>query len=115
MQRVLYWSPYEDVSRHDLRSLELADLVLLSLGKAKVDRELVNYRRDREDDEMVQVRSKFVENGSQSFAVGDNVKKGREREDDLDSDIVSDSGSDYSDEDDDCLVTLDAKDVHVTE
>ncbi|KAK7855908.1 hypothetical protein CFP56_025996 [Quercus suber] len=61
---------------------------------------------------MVQVRSKFVENGSQSFAVGDNVKKGREREDDLDSDIVSDSGSDYSDEDDDCLVTLDAKDVH---
>ncbi|KAM3730127.1 hypothetical protein ACB098_12G064100 [Castanea mollissima] len=94
---------------------QLADLVLLSPRKAKVDRELVNYRRDREDDEMVRVRSEFVENGSQSFAVGDNVKKDREGEDELDSDIVSDVGSDYSDEDDDCLETLDAEDVHVTE
>ncbi|KAK7855909.1 protein root primordium defective 1 [Quercus suber] len=87
---------------------QLADLVLLSPRKTKVDRELVNYRRDREDNEMVQ----FVENGSQSFIVGDNVKKDREGEDDLDSNIVSDTGSNYSDEDDDCLETLDAEDVH---
>nr|POE57724.1 protein root primordium defective 1 [Quercus suber] len=31
---------------------QLADLVLLSPRKTKVDRELVNYRRDREDNEM---------------------------------------------------------------
>ena len=56
-----------------------------------------------------------MENGSQSFAVGDNVKKDREQEDDLESGIISDAGSDYSDEDDDCLETLDAEDAHVTE
>uniref|UniRef100_A0A2N9HUP9 PORR domain-containing protein n=1 Tax=Fagus sylvatica TaxID=28930 RepID=A0A2N9HUP9_FAGSY len=83
----------------------LAELVLLSPRKAKVDRELVNYRRDGEDDEMSRVRSEFVGNGG----------KDREGEDDLDLDMVSDAGSDFTDEDDDCVETVDAEDVHVTE
>ena len=83
----------------------LAELVLLSPRKAKVDRELVNYRRDGEDDEMSRVRSEFVGNGG----------KDREGEDGLDLDMVSDAGSDFTDEDDDCVETVDAEDVHVTE
>jgi hypothetical protein len=85
---------------------KLADLVLLSPRKANLDRELVNYRRDRED-EMEHSRSKFVENDFRNFAVEDNVGKDGEGEDDLDMHVGSDAGSDFTDEDDDCLETAD--------
>lgn len=94
---------------------KLADLVLLSPRKASLDRELVNYRRDRED-EMGHNGSKFMENDFQNFAVEDNVGKDEEgEEDDRDMHMCSDAGSDFTDEDDDCLETVDTEDVPVTE
>ncbi|KAG6671283.1 hypothetical protein I3843_Q005700 [Carya illinoinensis] len=94
---------------------KLADLVLLSPRKANVDRELVNYRRDREDHETGRFRTKFVDDDFHNSAVEDNVGKDREGEDNLDSDMGSDDGSDFLDENDDCLETLDAEDIHVAE
>jgi hypothetical protein len=93
---------------------KLADLVLLSPRKANLDMELVNYRRDRED-EIEHNRSKFVENDFQNFAVEDNVGKDGEGEDDLDMHMGSDACSDFTDEDDDCLETAGTEDVPVTE
>ena len=40
---------------------KLAELILLSPRRAKVDRELVSFRRDREDNEMRDSRIDFAE------------------------------------------------------
>lgn len=88
---------------------KLAELVLLSPRKANVDRELVNYRRDREDDEMVRIQSDYVENRFEGFMDEYNVRQDGERGRDSDLNFDSDAGSDFSDEDNKCEETVDAE------
>ncbi|KAJ9679287.1 hypothetical protein PVL29_021258 [Vitis rotundifolia] len=88
---------------------KLAELVLLSPRKANVDRELVNYRRDREDDEMVGIQSDYVENRFEGFVDEYNVRQDGERGRDSDLNSDSDAGSDFSDEDNKCEETVDAE------
>ncbi|XP_061374539.1 protein ROOT PRIMORDIUM DEFECTIVE 1 [Gastrolobium bilobum] len=78
---------------------KLDELVLLSPRKAKVDRELVGYRRSRLEDEMGQVTRAYVEDAGEDFKGGDGVGQDKDAEDDLSSDIGSDVDS--VDEDDD--------------
>ncbi|OIV98915.1 hypothetical protein TanjilG_07350 [Lupinus angustifolius] len=78
----------------------LAELVLISPRKAKVDRELVGYKRSRLDDEMGQVRRECVEDVYEDFKGEDDMGRDKDGEDDLSSDIGSDVDSDISDEDD---------------
>ncbi|RVW27755.1 Protein ROOT PRIMORDIUM defective 1 [Vitis vinifera] len=143
-QRIPYWSPYEDVSGYDLRSLEAQKRMekraiatiheLLSLTvekkisleriahfrqamnlpkklkeKANVDRELVNYRRDREDDEMVRIQSDYVESRFEGFVDENNFRQDGERGRDSDLNLDSDAVSDFSDEDNKCEETVDAE------
>lgn len=88
---------------------KLAELVLLSPRKANVDRELVNYRRDREDDEMVRIRSDYVESRFEGFVDEYNFRQDGERGRDSDLNLDSDAGSDFSDEDNKCEETVDAE------
>ncbi|KAL5567826.1 hypothetical protein UlMin_024401 [Ulmus minor] len=81
---------------------KLAELVLSSPRNAKVDGELVSFKR-RENDEMGFFRRDYVENGSEDF-------RGRENENE---DRVSDVGSDFSDEDDDSVDIGDKTDAEV--
>ncbi|TQD88001.1 hypothetical protein C1H46_026424 [Malus baccata] len=102
-QRLPYWSPYEDVSGYDLRSIEaqkhdlylarrkLAELVLISPRKARMDSELVSYHRDWEDDEMGHIGRERIVNGFEDLGGGDDVR----RERDVEGGTKSDSGSDY--------------------
>ncbi|XVF09824.1 hypothetical protein REPUB_Repub07fG0129800 [Reevesia pubescens] len=48
---------------------KLGELVLLSSRKAKVDWELVSYRRDRVGDGMMSVRRDYMENNFEDFGV----------------------------------------------
>ena len=80
---------------------KLAELVLLSPRKAKVDRELVGYRRSRLDDEMGQVTRACVEDACEDFKGGDGMGQDKDEEGDLTSDVGSDVDSDVGDEDDD--------------
>ncbi|KAL3521509.1 hypothetical protein ACH5RR_019658 [Cinchona calisaya] len=93
---------------------KLAELILLSPRKAKVDTAMVTYRRDREDYEIDGVKRDFVENGFDGFATEDNAKHGGELEADLDSDLDHDIDgvSDYSDQDDE---NVEVKDECLTE
>lgn len=88
---------------------KLAELVLLSPRKANVDRELVNYRRDREDDEMVRIQSDYVESRFEGFVDENNFRQDGERGRDSDLNLDSDAGSDFSDEDNKCEETVDAE------
>lgn len=72
---------------------KLAELVLMSPRKAKVDRELVGYRRSRLEDEMGNVTRAYVEDACEDFKGGDGVGQGEDVEDDLTSDIGSDVDS----------------------
>lgn len=74
---------------------KLSQLVLLSPRKATLDRELVNYRRDRD----------YVENGLEGFADEDNIKEDSK----IGRDLDSDAGSDFSDECNECEGTVDAE------
>jgi hypothetical protein len=76
---------------------KLCELVLSSSRKANVDRGLVHYRGDREDDEMERFRRECSEDG---FEGGKEGKDGG-REDDLNLDLSCDVGSDFTDEDGD--------------
>lgn len=78
---------------------KLAELVLLSPRKAKVDKELVGYRRSRLEDEMGQVTRTYVEDACEDFKGEDGVGLDKDAEDDLTSDIGSDV--DLGDEGDD--------------
>ncbi|KAG4941740.1 hypothetical protein JHK87_045611 [Glycine soja] len=80
---------------------KLAELVLLSPRKAKVDGELVGYRRSRLEDEMGQVTRAYVEDACEDFKGKDDSVRDKDAEDDLTSDIGSDV--DLGDEDDDCV------------
>lgn len=71
----------------------LAELVLLSPRKAKVDRELVGYRRRGLDDEMGQVTRAYVEDACEDFQGGDDVGEDKDAEDDFTSDVGSDVDS----------------------
>ncbi|XP_057446262.1 protein ROOT PRIMORDIUM DEFECTIVE 1 [Lotus japonicus] len=71
----------------------LAELVLLSPRKAKVDRELVGYRRRGLDDEMGQVTRAYVEDACEDFKGGDDVGEDKDAEDDFTSDVGSDVDS----------------------
>lgn len=85
---------------------KLAELILLSPRKAKVDKALVTYRRDGEDCEMDGRKRNFVDSGFNSFATQDDGEHGGESEPYVDSDVDGgDNASDYSDQDD--------KSVHV--
>lgn len=88
---------------------KLAELVLLSPRKANVDRELVNYRRDREDDEMVRIQSDYVESRFEGFVDENNFRQDGERGRDSDLNLDSDAVSDFSDEDNKCEETVDAE------
>ncbi|XVF53650.1 hypothetical protein PTKIN_Ptkin05aG0115700 [Pterospermum kingtungense] len=95
---------------------KLGELILLSSRKAKVDRELVSYRRDIEDDEMACVRQDCMENNFQDFRVEGKVGQDGERKDGTDSDFVSDIESHYTDENEDFNETIGEKeDTPVTE
>lgn len=89
---------------------KLAELVLLSPRKAKVDRELVGYRRSRFEDEMGQVTRAYVEDACEDFKGEDGVGQDGDQEDDLTSDIGSDvdlgDDDDDHDDDDDCVDTV---------
>ncbi|GKU89365.1 hypothetical protein SLEP1_g3512 [Rubroshorea leprosula] len=91
---------------------KLAELVLLSPRKAKVDPELVSFRRDREE-EFEHARRDYVENSFGGFGVEGNVEQDGIGEVDSNSDVSSDVESHYTDEDDDFDETMDAKvDAH---
>nr|KYP62003.1 hypothetical protein KK1_016518 [Cajanus cajan] len=85
--------------------MKLAELVLLSPRKAKVDRELVGYRRSRFEDEMGQVTRAYVEDACEDFKGEDGVGQDGDEEDDLTSDIGSDVDL-GDDDDDDCVDTV---------
>ncbi|WCJ23590.1 Ubiquitin carboxyl-terminal hydrolase family protein [Euphorbia peplus] len=88
----------------------LGELVLTSPRKARLDRELVSYRRDSIDDEADQFRSGHMENGFEDDKYGQE----QEVEYDLKSESDSDVGSDFIDEEDDDMDIVDAEDAHVT-
>ncbi|KAA8533754.1 hypothetical protein F0562_031271 [Nyssa sinensis] len=90
---------------------KLAELILLSPRKANVDKELVNYRRDTENDEIGGIKGDYVES---SLEHQDNVQRDGKKEEYLDSDLDCDVDSDYTDEDYDCEGSVDAGDSHVT-
>ncbi|KDP22310.1 hypothetical protein JCGZ_26141 [Jatropha curcas] len=91
---------------------KLGELVLFSPRKAKMDRELVSYRRDRRDEEMERFGRDCVENNFEAGKVGQDG----EFEDDLNSDLGSDVGSDFTDESDDngAVDIVNAEEAHVT-
>ncbi|KAL1319327.1 hypothetical protein HN51_071620 [Arachis hypogaea] len=78
---------------------KLAELVLLSPRKARIDRELVGYRRSRLDDEMGQIARVAVEDPCEDFKDGDVMDQDKDEEGNLTSDIGSDVDSDVGDED----------------
>ncbi|XP_024161167.1 protein ROOT PRIMORDIUM DEFECTIVE 1 [Rosa chinensis] len=85
---------------------KLAELVLMSPRKAKMDSELVSYHRDWGDDERGFVGRECVENAFEDFG---GCNDDRQRRD-------SNAGDDYdSDTDDGSDKTLDEKDVCVTD
>ncbi|CAL5209668.1 unnamed protein product [Lathyrus oleraceus] len=88
---------------------KLAELVILSPRKARVDRELVGYRRSKLDDEMGQVTRAYVEDACEDFKVGNGVGQGEDAEDDLSSDIGSDVDSGDEDDDFDGSVSMQRK------
>ncbi|PON66450.1 Plant organelle RNA recognition domain containing protein [Trema orientale] len=93
---------------------KLAELVLLSPRKAKVDRELVNFQRERENDhEMRFLGTDFVDDCSKVSGCEKNVVRceGEEPENKLNSGLVTDFGSDFTDEDDEADEFEDAEDV----
>ncbi|XWS37787.1 hypothetical protein CRYUN_Cryun19dG0075200 [Craigia yunnanensis] len=95
---------------------KLGELVLLSSRKAKVDRELVSYRKDREGDEIMSVRRDYMENDFEDFEVEGKVGQDGEGKDGSDSDFVSDIESHYTDENEHIDETMgEREDTCVTE
>lgn len=86
---------------------KLHELVLLSPRKARIDRELVSYRRDRGHDDIELLRRKYVDNGAEPY----NYEEEQE-----DSDSEFSYNGDSTDEDDVVDGSLNNKDgVHVTD
>ncbi|KAK9291650.1 hypothetical protein L1049_019599 [Liquidambar formosana] len=94
---------------------KLAELALLSPRKAKVDRELVNFRRDGEDEEMRSITSDYNENSFEGFAVEDNVGHSTVGGEESDLDLGSDVDSDFTDNDSNREEAVNAEGAHVTE
>ncbi|XP_004296280.1 PREDICTED: protein ROOT PRIMORDIUM DEFECTIVE 1 [Fragaria vesca subsp. vesca] len=85
---------------------KLAELVLMSPRKAKMDSELVSYHRDWGDDERGFIGRDHVENAFDDFGGSNDDRQERD----------SHIGGDYdSDTDDGCDRTLDEKDVPATD
>lgn len=88
---------------------KLHELVLLSPRKARVDRELVGYRRDRGHDDIELLRREYVDDGAENIGAY-NYKEGQ---------VYSDSEfscSEFADEDDVCEGIANNKDgAHVTD
>lgn len=80
---------------------KLAELILVSPRKAKVDRELVGYKRSKEEDEMGPIRRACTENVFEDFKGGDRRGQDGDAEADLSSDVGSDVDSEIGDEDED--------------
>ncbi|XP_044467570.1 protein ROOT PRIMORDIUM DEFECTIVE 1 [Mangifera indica] len=79
---------------------KLGELVLLSPRKMKMDRELVSYRRDRDDSRIEHVRSVYEGNNVENYGIEKNGEDNLNS--DLGSDIESDCIDDDDDDDDDC-------------
>ncbi|EEF51422.1 conserved hypothetical protein [Ricinus communis] len=90
---------------------KLGELVLMSPRKAKMDRELVSYRRDRECQEMEKFAADYLENDVET---GNNGQDGEEEEDDLNLDLGSDVTSDFSDGMDDAVDVVNSEDAPIT-
>ncbi|KAF3433017.1 hypothetical protein FNV43_RR24119 [Rhamnella rubrinervis] len=94
---------------------KLAELILLSPRKAKVDRELVGFRRERED-VMGYIRRDCVDNVSEGLLNENNVAQDREGgEGELNLDMECGVESDFTDEDDGCDKTVDEEDISLKE
>ncbi|XP_009770248.1 protein ROOT PRIMORDIUM DEFECTIVE 1 [Nicotiana sylvestris] len=78
----------------------LAELVLMSPRKANMDKELVNYRRRGDDDEIADVRRDNTENEGDHSTVQETVSQDEEREESVDYDDDCSSDSKYTDEED---------------
>lgn len=92
---------------------KLAELILLSPRKAKVDRELVSFRRERED-VMGYIRRDYVDSVSEGLLNENNVAQDREGEEgELNVDMECGVESDFTDEDDDCDKTVDEEDINL--
>ncbi|CAI9092182.1 OLC1v1027364C1 [Oldenlandia corymbosa var. corymbosa] len=90
---------------------KLAELVLISPRKAKVDKALVSYRRDGEEQEMDGSKRDFLKNGFNGFATSDSGYHDEEPDGDLDSGVEHNGGStDYSDQE-----NVDANDAFLSE
>lgn len=85
---------------------KLAELVLVSPRKAKLDPELVSFRRE---DEMEHVKHEYVESSFESFGLEDNVKAEQDENEEDCSD--SDSESCYSDKDEHLDETVNPKEA----
>ncbi|KAE8663270.1 Protein ROOT PRIMORDIUM DEFECTIVE 1 [Hibiscus syriacus] len=70
---------------------KLGELILLSSRKAKVDKDLVSYRRDREVDDIVCVRPDYMENNYEDFRDEDEIEHEEKGKDGFISDILSDN------------------------
>ncbi|KAL7003321.1 Protein ROOT PRIMORDIUM DEFTIVE 1 [Sarracenia purpurea var. burkii] len=78
---------------------KLAELILLSPRKANVDRELVSYRRDREDDETGSINKEFIESSVDDFETEYNGIQDGEGQDKLKSDLDCNAYSDCTNDD----------------
>lgn len=92
---------------------KLAELILLSPRKANVDREVVNYRRDSDDNGRSNFQRYYVDDGFERLSAEDNVREDGEVEGGLESDMDRDVDSDYTDADNDCDEVADAEGAHV--
>lgn len=89
---------------------KLADLVLLSPRKAKVDKELVSYSRDNHD-EMRRFGRDHAENKMTKFDVQENFVLDEEGDEQPDSDAASEADFTDDDDDDDGEAIIDEEEV----
>lgn len=87
---------------------KLADLVLLSPRKAKVDKELVSYSRD-DHDETRRFRRDHIEDKMTKFDVQENFVLDEEGDEQPDSDAASEA--DFTDDNDDGEAIIDEEEV----
>ncbi|KAE8721644.1 Protein ROOT PRIMORDIUM DEFECTIVE 1 [Hibiscus syriacus] len=70
---------------------KLGELVLLSSRKAKVDKDLVSYWRDRKVDDIVRVRPEYMKNNYEDFRDEDEIEHEEIGKHGFDSDLLSDN------------------------
>lgn len=88
---------------------KLAELILLSSRKAKIDRELV--RRDGDDGEMRGIKRDHIERSFEGFGADNNANHGRNGGGKSDKDLKRNDDSDSTDEDSISEQDVEAEDV----